>query len=107
MARLDRTKRIDPAQADNYAEVARRLLLAGRAMLERADARHASALAILSVHAAIASTDSVCVHLAGRKSTSPDHHATLALLRDTVGPKLTTSVARSLERLMGEKDRFE
>jgi hypothetical protein len=33
MPRLDRTKRIDPAQADNYAEVARRIGAGGTAVV--------------------------------------------------------------------------
>lgn len=107
MARTDRSKRIDPAQADNYAEVGRRLILAGRSMLERADPRHASALAILSVHAVIACVDSVCIHLGGRKSTSADHQASVALLRIIMGPRLSAATEKSLLRVLSEKDRFE
>jgi hypothetical protein len=107
MVRTDRARRIDPAQADNYAEVGRRLILAGRAMLERADARHASALAILSVHAVIAYTDSLCIHLSGRKSASSDHHAAMALLRSIMASQLTAAMEKSLLRVLSEKDRFE
>ena len=107
MAKTDRAQRIDPAQADNYAEVGRRLILAGRSMMERADARHASALAILSVHAVIAYADSVCIHLGGRKSTSADHQAAVALLRSIMGPRLASATERSLLRVLSEKDRFE
>jgi hypothetical protein len=106
MARTDRAKRIDPAQADNYAEVGRRLLLAGRSMVEHADARHASALAIVSVHAVIAFTDSLCIHLGGRKSTSSDHHAGVTLLRSIMGTRLAPATEKSLLRVLSEKDRF-
>jgi hypothetical protein len=107
VARLDRTKRIDPAQADRYAEVGRRLLLAGRAMREGGDPRHASALAILSIHAAIAYTDAVCIHLGGRKSTSADHEAAARLLASLMGNRVSAQVERTLRRLLGEKDRLE
>ena len=67
MTRTDRVRRVDPARADGYAEVGRRLLLAGRAILDGADARHASALAILAVHAGIAYADAVGIlQVAGR-----------------------------------------
>lgn len=107
MARTDRAKRVDPAQADNYAEVGRRLILAGRAILDRADPRHASALAILSVHAVIAYVDSLCVHLAGRKSTSADHDSAIALLRSVMGSRLPATSERVLVRVLSEKDRLE
>ena len=107
MGRTDRAQRVDPSQADNYAEVGRRLILAGRSMLERADARHASALAILSVHAVIAYADSICIHLGGRKSTSANHQAAVTLLRSIMGPRLGSATEKSLLRVLSEKDRFE
>lgn len=107
MARTDRAKRIDPAQADNYAEVARRLLIAGRTAREHADPRHASALAILSIHAVIAYIDSVCVHLGGRKSMSSDHHSAVALLRSIMGSRLAKTTETALLKVLSEKDRFE
>jgi hypothetical protein len=107
VTRVDRTKRVDPSQADNYAELGRRLLHAGRVIIERADARHASALAILSVHAAIAYADAVAVHVGGRKSTSADHEAAVRLLRSVLGQRLPTTVERMLNRLLAEKDRLE
>jgi len=107
VTRADRAKRIDPAQADFYAELGRRLMHAGRAIVERDDTRHASALAILSIHAAIAFADAVTVHVGGRKSTSADHHAASRLVRATLGPRLSAGVETALSRLVGEKDRFE
>ncbi len=107
MAKLDRTKRIDPSQADNYAELGRRLLHAGRLIVERGDARHASALAILSVHAAIAYADAVAIHAGARKSTSGDHDAAVRLLRSVLGTRLPSATERTLARLLSEKDRFE
>jgi hypothetical protein len=107
MAKLDRTKRVDPSQADNYAELGRRLLQAGRLIVERGDAQHASALAILSVHAAIAYADAATIHSGGRKSTSGDHAATVRLLRAVLGTRLPQATERILARLLAEKDRFE
>jgi hypothetical protein len=107
VARLDRSKRVDPAQADGYAEVGRRLLLAGRVMIERADARHASALAILSVHAAIAYADAVAIHAGGRKSTSGDHASAVSLLRSVLGARFPATMQTAITRLLTEKDRFE
>jgi hypothetical protein len=107
MTRTDRTKRVDPAQADNYAELGRRLLHAGRAIIERGDSQHASALAILSIHSAIAFADSVTVHVGGRKSTSPDHTAAVRVVRAVLGPRLSDSSERTLLRMLGEKDRLE
>jgi hypothetical protein len=107
VATLDRTKRIDPVQADGYAEVGRRLLLAGRVMIERADAQHASALAILSVHAAIAYADAIAIHVGGRKSTSSDHAGAARLLRSLLGPRLPAAMQTAVARLLSEKDRFE
>lgn len=83
------------------------LLLTGRVVREHSDARHASALAILSVHAVIAYIDSVCVHLGGRKSTSSDHRSAVALLRSIMGSRLAKMTETSLLRVLSEKDRFE
>jgi hypothetical protein len=107
VTRTDRFHRVDPAQADGYAEVGRRLLLAGRAILERGDQRHAPALAILAVHAGIAFADAVCVRKGGRKSTGGDHTAVVRLLRGILGAGLPDKVERDLGRLIAEKDRFE
>ena len=107
MTRTDRVRRVDPARADGYAEVGRRLLAAGRAIREQGDARHASALAILGVHAAIAFTDAVCIHAGGRKSASADHAAAQRLLRAILGNGLAATVERSLSRIIAEKDRLE
>ena len=98
---------MDPTQADTYAEGGRRLLLAGRAMVEHDDPRHAAALAIVSVHAAIAFADAVCIHLAGKKSTSSDHEAAVRLLRAVAGERLPRPTERALQRLLGEKNRLE
>ena len=38
---------------------------AGRVIVEHGDARHATALAILAVHAAIAFADAVAIHAGG------------------------------------------
>ena len=107
MTRTDRFRRVDPAQADGYAEVGRRLLLAGRAILERGDERHAPALAVLAVHAGIAFADAVCVRKGGRKSTGGDHASAVPLLKATMGAGLPNRVERDLGRLLAEKDRFE
>lgn len=107
MAKLDRTKRVDPAQSDSYAELGRRLVSAGRVMIERGDSRHASALAILSVHAAIAFADAVAIHAGGRKSTSSDHAAAIRLLRSVLGARFPSAIATALGRLLEEKDRVE
>ena len=107
MTRTDRTRRVDPARADSYAEVGRRLLLAGRAILDGGDSRHASGLAILAVHAGIAYADAVCILRGGRKSASADHAAALRLLRAILGTRLPDGMARALQRLIAAKDRFE
>jgi hypothetical protein len=107
MARTDRAKRVDPVRADAYAELGRRLLLAGRAILEDRDGRHASGLVILGIHSVIAFSDALCVRFGGRKSTSSDHGHTLKLLRATLGAELPSEMAKLLERVVSEKDRFE
>lgn len=107
MTRTDRTRRVDPAHSDGYAEVGRRLLSAGRAIRQQGDPRHASALAILAVHAAIACTDAVCIRHGGRKSASPDHQAAQRLLRAVLGNRLPKPVERSLGRILEGKDLFE
>ncbi|MEQ1690540.1 MAG: hypothetical protein ABMA00_04595 [Gemmatimonas sp.] len=107
MARTDRAKRTDPARADSYAEVGRRLLHAARAINETGDARHASALAILAVHGVITFADAVAVHSGGKRSTSADHAATLTLLRDVLGNRLSDKTSKDIQRVIAEKDRFE
>lgn len=107
MTRTDRVRRVDPSRADAFAEVGRRLLSAGRAIREQGDPRHASALAILAVHAAIAYADAVCVHRGGRKSASADHQAALQLLRGILGNRLPEPMAKALARVLAEKDRVE
>lgn len=107
MTRTDRVRRVDPSRADGYAEVGRRLLLAGRAIIEQGDPRHASGLAILAVHAGIAYADAVAIRRGGRKSASQDHAAALKLLRDVLGNEFPVAMARTLQRLLSEKDRVE
>ena len=107
MVRADRAKRTDPARADSYAEVGRRLLHAARAITEQGDARHASALAILAVHSVIAFGDAIAIHTGGRRSTSADHAAILALLRDVLGNRLPAKLAKDMQRVIAEQDRFE
>ena len=107
MARTDRAKRTDPARADSYAEVGRRLLHAARAIDEQGDARHASALAILAVHSVIALSDAVAIHSGGRRSTAAEHAAVLALLRDVLGNRLPERTAKDIQRVIAEKDTFE
>lgn len=107
MARTDRAKRTDPARADSHAEVGRRLLHAARAINGTGDVRHASALAILAVHSVITFADAVAVHSGGKRSTSSDHAATLTLLRDVLGNRLSDKASKDIQRVMAEKDRFE
>lgn len=107
MARTDRAKRTDPARADSYAEVGRRLLHAARAITEQGDPRHASALAILAVHSVIAYADAAAIHTGGRCSTSAHHAAVLALLRDVLGNRLPDKTSKDIQRVIAEKDRFE
>lgn len=107
MARTDAAKRTDPARADGYAEVGRRLLHAARAITEQGDARHASALAILAVHSVIAYSDAAAIHTGGRRSTSDDHTAALALLRAVLGNRLPDKTSKDIQRVIAEKDRFE
>lgn len=107
MTRTDRATAVDPARAEGFAEVGRRLLSACRAIRDLGGPQHASALGILSVHAGIAYTDALCVRRAGRKSSSPDHRAVINLLRHALGDRLPTRMVRHLERLLGAKDGFE
>lgn len=107
MASTDRAKRTDPARAESYAEVGRRLLHAARAITEQGDARHASALAILAVHSVIAYADAVAIHSGGKRSTAADHAVVLALLRDVLGNRLPDKVAKEIQRVIAEKDKFE
>ncbi|MDX2184919.1 MAG: hypothetical protein SFW08_13160 [Gemmatimonadaceae bacterium] len=107
MNRADRTKRVDPVQADRYAEVGRRLVRAGRDLDTLGDPSHASALAILAVHAVIAFADAVAIHLVGAKSTSADHRAAISHLRVAVGTRIPDRVLKDAERTVAEKDRFE
>ena len=107
MTRTDRTQRVDPSRADAYAEVGRRLMQAGRVIVEHGDARHATALAILAVHAAIAFADAAAIHAGGRKATAADHTATIRVLRAVFGSRLPAVIDTSLQRVLSEKDRFE
>ena len=107
MVKADHAKRVDPTRADGYAELGRRLLVAGRAILEDGDARHASGLAILAIHAAIAFADSLCVRVGGKKSTSADHQAAVQLLRAVMGTRLPADMQQLLARVISDKDRFE
>ncbi len=107
MARTDRAKVTDPSRADSYAEVGRRLLLAARAISGQGDVRHASALAILSVHTVIAFADAVTIHSGARRSTSADHTAVLALLKSVLGNRLPERIARDVQRVIAEKHHYE
>jgi hypothetical protein len=107
VARIARAKRVDPVRADGYAELGRRLLLAGRAILDDRDSRHASGLVVLGIHSAIAFSDALCVRFGGRKSTSADHAEAVKLLRATLGARLPAEMEKLLGRVLSEKDRFE
>ncbi len=71
------------------------------------DPRHASAIAILSVHAVISFCDAVCIRSSGLKSTSPDHNDALGVLRACLGSKLPAGVITAALRVLREKARFE
>lgn len=105
--RTDRTRRVEPARADGYAEIGRRLLLAGRTMAAQGDPAHASALAILAVHATIAFTDASCIRFGGKKSASSDRSAAVGLLRATLRERLPAAIARAVLRVVGRNDRVE
>lgn len=107
MTRTDRVKRVDPAQADRYAEIGRQLLHAGRWLREQGDPRHATALAIVAIHAVIALVDAACISRGGRKSTSADHQAALGLLRSILGNRLPAAMEREIGRVVAEKDWVE
>lgn len=107
MTRADRTKRVDPSRAGTYAEVGRRLLETGQLLAAEPDARHASAVAILAVHAAIAFVDAATIHAGGRKSTSTDHGTVTRLLRDILGNRLPAAEERAIASLISQKDQFE
>jgi hypothetical protein len=107
VSRTDHTRRVEAARADGYAEIGRRLLLAGRTMAAQGDPAYASALAILAVHATIAFTDAVCIRFGGKKSASNDHKAAVALLRATLRQRLPTTIERAVLRVAREKDRVE
>lgn len=107
MSKAERAKRVDPSQADRYADVGRSLLNAGRTLAELGDKNHASALAILSVHAAIAFGDAAAIHAGGRKSTSSDHSAAVRLLRTILGPRFPATTEKAMKRVISEKDKFE
>jgi len=107
MARTDRTKSIDPSRADSYAELGRRLMDGADLILELGEPGHASALAILSIHAVIAFSDAATIHRAGRKSRSADHEAGLTVLSAAFGSALPASVVKAIRKVVSEKSRFE
>ncbi len=71
------------------------------------DPHHASAIAILSVHAVIAYCDAVCIGFSGLKSTSPDHKDALRVLRACVGSEVPAGLATAALRVLREKAQFE
>jgi len=62
---------------------------------------------MLGIHAVVAFTDALCIHLGGRKSTSADHAAAARLLRAIMGARLPREMESLQARVVSEKDRLE
>ncbi|MBL0170481.1 MAG: hypothetical protein IPP90_07050 [Gemmatimonadaceae bacterium] len=55
----------------------------------------------------IAYADVVAIHNGGKRSTSAVHAVALALLCDELGNRLSDKIAKEIQRVIAEKDKFK
>ncbi len=103
MAKKVRRAEVDRGEAGSFRAAAEQFLKAARLAREHG---YGTAAGLLFVHAAIAYSDAVSIHLAGVRSTSDNHHDAVALLGEAAARiKDPDRAAQHLRRLIDEKSR--
>ena len=97
---------MDPAQAGKYYKVAQSLAQAATDLAEVADDGDAygNAMAIVSVHSAIAYGDALCIAFGGFKSTEGEHVAAVDVLADALGNRAPPDQIHQFRSILAEKD---
>lgn len=84
MTRKPPTKRVDRSQATIYLEKARAFRADAENMLELGSDFSGNGIAVMSVHAAIAYSDSISIRARGVKSVSGDHTDAVDVLQSSI-----------------------
>jgi hypothetical protein len=106
MSRKTRAKKVDRFQASVYLEKARRLQADVDAMVAAGGSFSTNGVGILSIHAAIAYADALCIRAVAEKSTSTQHADAVALLERTIPIRTAAdqSAIKSVHVLLLRKD---
>lgn len=106
MANKGRRTRVDSSHAPKYQRVGSALLRSADDLLEIADGRatYGNAVAIITIHAAIAYADALTIGYGGVKSGEGDHARVVDVVRDVLGSRADEGALRSLLRLVQRKD---
>lgn len=101
-----RRKTVDRSMADRYRRVAMSFLEGARTLAELADEddHTGNAIAVVTVHAAIAWSDAICITYMGAKSTDGDHARAADLLQEALGARMDAQALRSLRSVLQRKD---
>lgn len=105
MVRRTGARRVERHEAPRYADTGRVFLESAQALSDVAHdgAPYGNAIALLAIHATISYTDALSIAFGERKSA--DVHTKAAdLLRAVLGTRLPNDQAKSLRRILQEKD---
>lgn len=103
MVSVSRTKAEDPSRATRYEAIGGALLKTAQDLSELLDARYGNAIAIVSIHAAIALTDALTVAYRHVKSTDGDHTRAADLLVHALGHRAEDAQVRRLRGILNAK----
>ncbi|HKP74414.1 MAG TPA: hypothetical protein VJT67_02675 [Longimicrobiaceae bacterium] len=103
---IGRCKSVDRSVAEKYRRVALSFLEGARILAELADENDptGNAIAVITVHAAIAWSDALTIAYAGMKSTDGDHNRAADLLHNALGARIDAQALRSLRMVLHKKD---
>ena len=106
MARTDRSKKVESANAGKYRDTAIGFLKAAEdlATIAGEDEVYGGPIALLAVHTAISYADTVAIAYSGRKSTSGDHEQSVSQLTSVLGAAFPKSERSRLLKLAKLKD---
>ncbi|CAN5651085.1 hypothetical protein BH23GEM8_BH23GEM8_18600 [soil metagenome] len=106
MVKRGRRKSVDPAQAPRYYRVARALRQSAMDLIEIADdeSSNGNAIAIVTIHSAIAYADALAIAYGGFKSTEGEHERAVEALQAALGARIDPGQVKDLLTIVKKKD---
>jgi len=107
MVKRGRRKPMAPESAAKYFVVARALRKSARDLEELADEgdSYGNALAIVSIHSAVAYVDALSITFGGIKSSGGDHLRAVDALKTALGNRMDPDALKELTAILREKDK--